>query len=142
MSGSRCVVFDTSTLVSAALRVGSIPHRALLHALSESDVCASVATLAELDMVLSRPKFDRYQTIAVRMEFAALLRRYVRLFAVADDVSVVPACRDAKDSKFLALARVCDAAVLISSDADLLDMHPWQGVPIITPAAFVALRDS
>lgn len=141
MSTLRCVVFDTSTLVSAALRVGSVPHRALFHALSEGEVCASEATLTELERVLLRPKFDRYQPDDVRREFAFMLRRNVRLFAVseADEANVAPSCRDPKDSKFLALASVCSAAALISSDADLLVMHPWQGVPIITPAAFVEL---
>lgn len=51
MSGSWRVVFDTSTLVSAALRVGSLPHRALTHVLREGEVCVSSATLAELDEV-------------------------------------------------------------------------------------------
>ena len=48
-----------------------------------------------------------------------------------------PRCRDPKDDQFLALVRACDANVLISSDADLLVLHPWQGVPILTPAAFM-----
>jgi len=139
MSILRRVVLDTSTLVSAALRVDSVPHRALAHALSSGDVCASVSTLAELEQVLLRPKFDRYQLRDVRMAFAAILRRQVHLFAVseADEVNVEPPCRDPKDNKFLALAKVCDADVLISSDADLLVLHPWQGVPILTPAAFM-----
>jgi predicted nucleic acid-binding protein len=42
---SRRVVLDTSTLVSAALRVGSIPYKTLLEALGAWDVCASVETL-------------------------------------------------------------------------------------------------
>ena len=72
-----------------------------------------------------------------------MLRRNTRLFSVseADEANVVPFCRDSKDNKFLALAKACDAAALISSDADLLVMHPWQGVPIMTPAAFVALLE-
>ena len=143
MNTLRCVVFDTSTLVSAALRVGSVPHRALLYAFAEGDVCASEATLAELEQVLLRPKFDRYQAQNVRREFAALLRRNARLFTVsgADERDTAPTCRDPKDHKFLTLAKVCSAAALISSDADLLVMHPWQGVPIMTPAAFVALLE-
>lgn len=141
MSVMRCVVFDTSTLVSAALRVGSIPHRALSLALSEGDVCISAATLAELEQVLLRQKFDSYQPTEVRAGFVALVRRNAHLFAVseAEEAGVVPACRDPKDSKFLALSRVCDAAALICSDADLLVMNPWQGIPIITPAKFVEL---
>ena len=143
MSIPRCVVFDTSTLVSAALRVDSIPHRALFHALSQGEVCVSAATLTEMEQVLRRPKFDRYQPAAIRREFAAMLRENARLFSVseADEANVTPICRDPTDHKFLALAKACDAAALISSDSDLLVMHPWQGVPIMTPAAFVALLE-
>ena len=140
MSVRRRVVFDTSSLVSAAIQVGSVPHRALSHALSAGYVCASVATLAELEQVLLRKKFDRYQRRDVRVEFVELLRRQVHLFAVsdADEANVDPRCRDPKDNKFLALARVCGADALISSDADLLVMHPWQGVSILAPAVYVA----
>lgn len=144
MRALRRVVFDTSTLVSAALRVGSVPHRALIHALSVGDVCASVSTLAELEQVLLRPKFDRYQLRDVRMAFVAILRRQVNLFAVseADEVNLEPPCRDPKDNKFLALALHCSADVLISSDDDLLVLHPWRDVPILTPSTYVAKETS
>lgn len=144
MSALRRVVFDTSTLASAALRVGSVPHRALAHALSVGEVCASAATLAELQHVLRRAKFDQYQPIDVRSEFVAMLRRLISLIAVSesDESNVSPACRDIKDNKFLALVKVCGADALISSDADLLVLHPWQGVPILTPSAYVELSSA
>ncbi|WP_297463221.1 putative toxin-antitoxin system toxin component, PIN family, partial [Ferrovum sp.] len=47
------------------------------------------------------------------------------------------ACRDMKDTKFLALALACQAMALITSDTDLLVLHPWKGVPILTPSAFL-----
>ena len=139
MSAHRRVVFDTSTLVSAALRVGSVPHRALVQALAEGEVCASASTLAELESVLQRDKFDRYLSADLRAEFAAIVRRRASLFEVskADLASVQPPCRDPKDHQFLALVHACDADVLVSSDADLLVLHPWHGVPILTPAAFL-----
>lgn len=141
MSALRRVVFDTSTLASAALRVGSVPHRALAHALSAGEVFASAATLAELERVLRRAKFDRYQPGDVRREFAAMVRRLISLVDVsgADESNVSPPCRDIKDNKFLALVKVCGADALISSDADLLVLHPWNGVSILTPSAYVAL---
>lgn len=139
MSRPGRVVVDTSTLVSAALRVGSVPYQALALALSTSDVCACAPTLAELDTVLMRVKFDRYLPAELRKEFAALIRKQCSLYDVsADDIaSVSPPCRDPKDNVFLALCLACDADVLISSDADLLAMHPWHGVSIITPAGFL-----
>lgn len=140
MIAYRRVVFDTSTLVSAATRVGSVPHRALVHALEGGEVCASASTLAELESVLQRDKFDRYLSAALRAEFAAIVRRRASLFDVSevDMANVQPPCRDPKDNQFLALVHACDADVLVSSDTDLLVLHPWQGVPILTPAAYLA----
>ncbi len=136
------VVFDTSTLVSAALRVGSVPHSAMIRAFAESTVCASVSTLDELEQVLLRSKFDRYQPPEVRNAFIAILRRHISLFAVseANERDVNPPCRDPKDNKFLALIQASDADALISSDADLLVLHPWHEVPILTPAQFYCER--
>lgn len=133
------VVFDTSTLVSAALRLGSIPHRALAQAFSVGEVCASVSTLSELDEVLRRPKFDRYQSAEVRQAFVDILRLHAALFMVSavDEENVQPPCRDPKDNKFLALVQASDANVLVSSDMDLLVMNPWKDVPVLTPAQFL-----
>ena len=133
------IVFDTSTLVSAALRVGSIPHKALAHALGCGEVCVSAETLRELETVLMRPKFDRYQPVDVRKAFFNLIRKYAVFFAVTaeDESMVIPPCRDSKDNSFLALVLACEADVLVSSDADLLVLHPWQSVPVITPANFL-----
>ena len=133
------VVVDTSTLVSAALRVGSVPHQALVQAFTTGEVCVSPSTLDELETVLLRPKFDRYQPTDTRRAFADILRRRASLFMVseAEELNVNPPCRDPKDNKFLALVQVCEADALISSDDDLLVLNPWQGIPILTPAQFL-----
>jgi uncharacterized protein len=137
---SQRVVLDTSTLVSAALRIGSIPHQVLIKALGTCDVCASAETLGELERVLNRKKFDRYVDRDSRREFAALIRRHVHLFSVRDGglETLEPACRDPEDNKFLALALVAEADLLVSSDEDLLVMNPWRGITIVTPADFLS----
>jgi putative PIN family toxin of toxin-antitoxin system len=134
------VILDTSVLVSAALRPGSSPHRALLQALATCDLCASAETLAELERVLGRRKLDRYLERELRREFAALIRRHAQLFAVsaAELAAVKPACRDTQDNQFLALARVSQADLIVSGDEDLLVLHPWCGLAIVTPAGFLS----
>lgn len=89
--------------------------------------------------MLLRPKFDRYQPAEVRNAFITIFRQHTSLFAVSDanERDINPLCRDPKDNKFLALIHACDADVLISSDADLLVLHPWHDVPILTPAQFL-----
>ena len=47
-----------------------------------------------------------------------------------------PHCRDTKDNKFLALALICEADAIISSDNDLLALNPWRSIPVLTPAAY------
>ena len=141
MSAPRRVVFDTSTLVGAALKPDSVPHRALLQALARCDVWASAQTLAELEQVMRRDKFDRYLSREIRLDFVAVLRQSMHFFAVtqADEEDLRPPCRDPKDNKFLALAQVCRADALVSSDGDLLVLNPWRGVPVLSPAAFLLL---
>jgi hypothetical protein len=92
-----------------------------------------------LEQVLGRKKFDRYLDRASRLSFVALMRRHVHLFAVqnADMEAVQPPCRDPKDAKFLALLLAAEADALVSSDDDLLVLHPWQGIAILTPAKFL-----
>ncbi|HXR39637.1 MAG TPA: putative toxin-antitoxin system toxin component, PIN family [Terracidiphilus sp.] len=141
MSGIGRVVFDTSTLVSAALRSGSVPHQALLKAFASCDVCASGETLAELELVLDRVKFDRYLDRESRRAFVALIRRNVYLFVIkaAELAAVQPPCRDPRDDQFLALALAAEADAIVSNDEDMLVLHPWRGIPILTPADFLSM---
>jgi putative PIN family toxin of toxin-antitoxin system len=136
----RRVVLDTSTLVGAALKPGSVPHQALLLSLARADVCASVQTWLELERVMQHRRFDRYLARGLRLKFAALLRQSMQFFAVTpvDEAAVQPPCRDTTDNKFLALVQVCQANVLVSSDDDLLVLNPWCGVPVLRPAEFLA----
>jgi putative PIN family toxin of toxin-antitoxin system len=93
-----------------------------------------------LEQVLDRGKFDRYRTRESRRAFVATIRQRSHLFAVelADLSAVDPPCRDPRDNQFLALALVAEADVLVSSDEDLLVLHPWRGIPIVRPAEFLA----
>jgi putative PIN family toxin of toxin-antitoxin system len=135
------VVFDTSTLVSAALRSDSIPHQALLRALRFCDLCASEAILNELKAVLAREKFRRYLPDATRQKFLHRIENNVRLIVVREEdcFSLDPACRDPKDNKFLALAAESEAEVLVSSDEDLLVLDPWKEVRVVRTADFLNL---
>lgn len=136
---NRRVIFDTSTLVSAALRIGSIPHQALHQALASYDLCASSETLHELERVLTSNKFDRYLDRSLRDQFVSLLQCHSHLFTItpADIQALNPSCRDSKDDPFLALATVTETSVIVSSDEDLLILHPRHHVSILRPDDFL-----
>lgn len=120
--------------MSAAIRPESVPALALEKALLQFEVCVCDDTLAELETVLQRPKFDRYVVPDIRREFVAGLRRRVTRIA---DIQTVTDCVDPKDNKFLALAEAANAELIVASDPHLTDMHPWRDIPIIPPAAFL-----
>jgi predicted nucleic acid-binding protein len=68
------IVFDASSIVSAALKADSIPERALLQA-EEVDVFAlSAAVDTEIAEVLNRPKFARAISRRRRERFLRLMR--------------------------------------------------------------------
>ena len=102
MSPILRVVFDTSTLVSAALRGGSTPERALFKALCACIVCGSIQSMQELEEVLKRDKFDAYLGWDSRLKFLAVIRKHVRLFPVedSDTAAVGGVCRDARTISF------------------------------------------
>jgi putative PIN family toxin of toxin-antitoxin system len=134
MSESVRHVFDTNTLVSAILFEHSTPGQALRRALSRGRVLLSSSTLEELAEVLQREKFARYVTAAEREEF---LVAFVERALFVEPMEEVRACRDAKDDKFLELAVSGRAAYIISGDADLLVLHPFRDIAIMTAAEFL-----
>jgi predicted nucleic acid-binding protein len=63
-----------------------------------------------------------------------------QVLAAAELVAIterIAPCRDLKDDKFLELAVSGKAEMIVSGDGDLLDSHPFRGIPIVTPATFV-----
>ena len=130
------IVFDASAVVSAALKVDSVPERALLRP-EEVDVLAlSAAIDAEIAEVLARPRFARAIPRDRREHVLTILRRE----AVWFEPSVrVTDCRDPKDDKYLELALASGAETIVSSDDDLLVLHPWRATRILRPADYLAL---
>jgi predicted nucleic acid-binding protein len=51
---------------------------------------------------------------------------------------MVRVCRDPDDDKLLETALVGRADCLVTGDRDLLVLHPFQRIPILTPAGFLA----
>jgi putative PIN family toxin of toxin-antitoxin system len=136
MTSKLKFVIDTNTLVSSILIASSVPDRAVKLIRHSGIILISVATIEELQKVMNRPKFDKYVDREIRSEFIAQLTQQSELVDINEPVI---ACRDSKDDKFLELAVNGKADYLISGDRDLLVLHPFRGIPIITPAVFLEL---
>ena len=128
------IVIDTSVAVSALLMPHSVPRQAFDAALATGKILVSEATVAELDDVLRRPKFNKYVSEDKRLEFLAALVQEAVQVEIKEAIS---ACRDPKDDKFLELAVSGRASHILSGDGDLLALHPFRGIAVVTPLEYI-----
>jgi len=128
------IVIDTNVLVSAFLFPACVPGLSLRKARETSRLVFTASSLEELVQVLMRSKFDRYATVAQRRHFLGLLTQLDKPITVS--TSVV-ACRDPRDNHILEAAVNGSAETIVTGDKDLLDLHPFHGIRILTPTAFV-----
>lgn len=126
------LVVDFNIFVSAALKESSWPRVVVRWLDRFGGLLKTAATEQQVIEVLQRPYFA-----------PKLLPTYLddvrRIFAKAELVTIterIAVCRDATDDKFLELAVNGRADVIVSGDLDLLVLHPFRDIPIITPAAF------
>lgn len=135
MAERRRIVVDTNVVISRLLRPPSLPGQAMRRAVDQGTLLMSAATMEELAQVLARPKFDPYVSIDERQRFLLLLGRIVEMVPILHRLQ---ACRDPADDKFLEVAVNGEADLLLSGDRDLLDLHPFRGINILTPVAYLA----
>jgi hypothetical protein len=90
-----------------------------------------------LEEVLRRPKFDRY---VIREERQFFLSQLASTAEFVQIIQLVRECRDPKDDKFLEVALNGRADVIVTGDADLLGIHPWRGIEVLSPAKYLKNR--
>lgn len=127
-------VLDTNVVVSALIW-GGTPFK-LLQAAIDGDIAlyTSPALLAELREVLARDHLAKrlaQQQTAVE----EAVRLYAEMTILVTPLSVPRAVpNDIDDEQVIAVALAAEAALIVSGDADLLVLHPWQGIQILNAA--------
>jgi len=127
-------VLDVNVLVSALLLADSTPGKAFRVAYEQGKLLLSEQVFKELFAVLSREKIDRYLLWDERQRFLAALLLHSTLIEIQEQIS---ACRDPDDNHILELAANGRADCIITGDSDLLVLHPFRKIPILTPAQFL-----
>jgi putative PIN family toxin of toxin-antitoxin system len=134
MSRNNRYVFDINVIVSALLFNDSIPGQAFFRAVDGGTLLLCAAFVEQLSEVLSRSKFDRYVT---RQDRERLLARLIHDAELVTPTTQIQACRDPDDDLILELAVSGDAASIVTGDNDLLVLHPFRGIAILSPAGFL-----
>jgi putative PIN family toxin of toxin-antitoxin system len=127
-------VFDTNIIVSALLSKSSTPRKAFDKAMEEGEILVSLAVVDELNDVLWREKFNKYVSEEERFQFLIAL---VQKTVFVEINEAVVECRDPGDDKILELAINGSAVCIVSGDDDLLSLHSFRGIAIITPRDFL-----
>jgi len=128
-------VLDTNALISAfLLSANSVAALAYYKAKEHGEIVLSEDTFNEFSDVFIRPKFDKYLGPGKRLAIIEDLKDTVKFTPVAKKIQ---ACRDPKDDKYLELAVAAGAACIVTGDKDLLVLHPFHNISILTPADFL-----
>jgi putative PIN family toxin of toxin-antitoxin system len=111
----------------------------VLRALRDGRFTAVYSTdlLVEIIDVLGRPALRlKYH---IELDDISVVINLIRLRGdLVMPAHKVTACRDPKDDKFLEAALAGAADCIVSGDADLLDLTPFEDIPILRPAEFLA----
>lgn len=126
-------VLDTNTWVSG-LGWGGPPGEVVEAALAgRFEIVTSPALLDELRRVLTYPKLaEMVGDVDELVELIALASHVVRPTLTLD------LARDPDDNRVLEAAITGSANIIVTGDADLLELQAVQAVRILTPADFAA----
>jgi putative PIN family toxin of toxin-antitoxin system len=127
-------VLDSNIVVSAMMFPNSIPGQAFKKAFREGEVVVSRESMDGLSRTVLHPKFDRYVPLPLRQLF---LQEFDLSTLSIQLTSVVNECRDPNDDHLLALGVDAKAKVFITGDRDLLTMHPFRGISLLSAAEFL-----
>ncbi len=131
-------VIDTGVFVSALIRRQGTTGD-VLRSLHDGRFTAIYTTdmLVEIIDVLGRTHFrTKYH---IEPDDITALINLIRLRGeLVTPTQKVTACRDPKDDKFLEAALAAQTDCIVSGDADLLDLTPFQEILILRPAEFIA----
>ena len=97
--------------------------------------------LEELERAIGYPKVVRALKWdpARRLAFIGSLRA---LAVVVETTSTISGARDPDDNRVLEAAVAGGAAYIVTGDKDLLSLGQYEQIPIVTPAAFVAVLEA
>lgn len=131
-------VIDTGVLVSALIRRQGTTGD-VLHALRDGRFRAVYSTdlILEIIEVLGRPALrSKYH---IGPDDINVVINVIRLRGdLVVPICKVTACREPKDNMFLETTLAGDADCIVSDDADLLDLIPFEDIPILSPGEFLA----
>jgi len=127
-------IVDTNVLISSLLIKNSTAFKALEHARLKGWLLFSEETFLEFETMLLRKKFDKFFSKEERLQIIEKTHSEGVFVPVTSNISL---SRDPKDDKFLNLAIDSNASCIVTGDQDLLVLHPFEQIPVLSPGDFL-----
>ena len=128
------VVIDTNLWISFLL-TKNYERIDELFALDRLTLLVSQELLDEMVEVAERPKFRKYFDLADLTDLLTSVRQKAVFVTVS---TAIDACRDPKDNFLLSLAVDGAATHILTGDRDLLVLHPFGDIQILTIGDYLA----
>lgn len=128
------IIIDSNVIISAILVPRAFPSQTVKTARREGLILISKETIEEVREVISREKFNKYLSFEARKNILDKIEKKALMVDVLENIEV---CRDLKDNKFLELGVSGNADYIVTGDKDLLVLHPFRGIQIVTPEQFL-----
>ena len=110
------------------------PEKAIERAKNIGEIITSKQINTEYREKINKEKFNRYVPLERRKQ---VVESFIREASALNTTTVITECRDPDDNKFLELAVSSKASFIITGDQDLLSLHPFRRVAILTPEQFL-----
>lgn len=126
------IVIDTNVIASA-IYFGGKPYQLLRYIMEGCvDVVASKEIVDEYEEIILRLQ-QKYPTITTKIPLHDILTKF-EIIRVNSDIHV---SRDPDDDKFISCAVDGKCLYIVSGDNDLLTIGNYEGIEILTVAAFL-----
>jgi putative PIN family toxin of toxin-antitoxin system len=138
--GMTRVVFDTVVFVRALINPHGQWGRLIFAHFHHYQLCLSQPVVEEVVDVLHRPELTRKFRTLPGLDLVAILHLLGQAELV-EEFATPKASRDPKDDQFRATAQAAGDTYVVSEDQDPLVLGEFDGVQVVTAAAFLRLLD-
>jgi putative PIN family toxin of toxin-antitoxin system len=137
------LVLDTNIYVSNLISEKGNPAKIVRWWLEgEFDVLVSQPIIDEILLVSGYERIQKKyaQVRENRLEYAALIAEQALWIEPQEKLDVIAA--DESDNRYVECAVAGGAQYIITGDEHLLELGEYEGIRVLTPAAFVALKEA
>jgi putative PIN family toxin of toxin-antitoxin system len=130
-------VIDVNVWVSGLLWGG--PPNEVIQLIRGKKIVSYISAELELELVTTLHRQKLQPRIQQRQQTAEGLAAIAKTLSERVEIAKISVnqLRDPKDEKILATAKAAAASYLITGDQDLLVLHSFEGIEILTPTQFL-----